>query len=100
MPSDSLSDSELVAKLTAHPEIKERLRALLSAIDDETGELVDANAAEYRLIDEMRAMGKASLGAWAKQRMERASEHIKQEQNATKDGKKNCVGTPPLETSV
>ena len=53
MSSDSLSDNEFVAKLTAHPKIKERLRALLSAIDDETDELMDSNAAEYHLIDEI-----------------------------------------------
>ena len=37
MPSQSLSDSELIARLTAHPDIKARLHSLLSAIDNETG---------------------------------------------------------------
>lgn len=100
MPSQFLSDSELVARLSAHPDIKARLHSLLSAIDNETGELTEANAAEFRLIEEMRDLGKASLSAWAKQQMERASERIQQAHQATKDGKKNCAGTPPLEPSA
>ena len=58
MPS-RMDDEELLERLKANPEIRERLEGTLPAVADEQGELGDADAAEMRLIDEMRQKGRA-----------------------------------------
>jgi hypothetical protein len=45
-----LGDEELLKRLRAHPEMRERLERTLLAVADEEGELSDADAAEPRLI--------------------------------------------------
>ena len=41
------------------------MESLLLAVDDERGDLREADAAEMRIIDEMRQMGREALTAWA-----------------------------------
>ncbi len=41
------------------------MESLLRAVEDEAGELREADAAELRLIDEIRRMGQEALQAWA-----------------------------------
>ncbi len=60
-----LSDEELVERLKAHPELRERIGGLLLAVEDEQGDLRTADAMEMRLIEELRQMGRESLSAWA-----------------------------------
>lgn len=54
MSAGSISSSELITKLKAHPQINVRLHSLLSLIDNEIDHLREADAAEFRIIDEMR----------------------------------------------
>ncbi len=49
-----------------NPALGERIGSLLQAVEDETGERQEADAAELRLIDEMRQRGRESLEAWAR----------------------------------
>lgn len=90
------SDTELLDKLNANPEIRERLESLLMAVEDERGELREADAAEMRLIEEMRHMGRESLTAWARRQMLKAAEEARQTSGVWREGKKNCAGTAPL----
>ena len=69
------------------------------AVEDEAGELREADAAELRLIDEMRRMGQEALQAWASGQVEKTSQEICQEGGVWSEGKKNCTGIPPLATS-
>ena len=69
-----LSDQELLQQLNASPQLRERVEILLRTIADEKGELITADEAEFRLIDEMRKMGQASLGTWAAQQMEKEAD--------------------------
>ena len=66
MTGRKLSDAELLEKLNANPVLRERIGSLLQAVEDETGELKEAEAAELRGIDEMHQMGRESLAAWAR----------------------------------
>ena len=45
-----MEDEELLERLKAHPEIRERLEGTLCAVSGEEGELGDADTAELRLI--------------------------------------------------
>ena len=61
MTAKLLSDEELVRRLEGHPQLRQRMESLLLAVEDEAGELREADAAELRVIDEMRRMGIAHL---------------------------------------
>jgi hypothetical protein len=93
-----LNDEELLERLHANPEVRERLEGMLLAIADEKGELGDADAAEMRLIDEMRRMGHASLSAWAQRKAARETESRQDAAGIWREGKKNSAGTPRSET--
>ena len=98
MAASVLSDEELVRRLRAHPQLRNRMESLLLAVEDETGELREADAAELRVIDEMRRMGREALQAWAARQVEKTAQEVGQEGGVWSEGKKNSAGTPPLAT--
>ena len=100
MAGKLLSDEELVRRLGAHPQLRNRMESLLLAVEDEAGELREADAAELRVIDEMRRMGREALQAWAARQVEKTAQEVGQEGGVWSDGKKNSAGTPPLATST
>lgn len=93
-----MSDVELIRRLVAHPELRSRMESLLLAVEDETGELRQADAAELRVIEEMRRTGQVALQSWANRQVEKADQEAKQNASVWSEGKKNCAGTPPLAT--
>ena len=95
-----MSDTELVRRLGAHPDLRSRIEALVLAVEDETGELKTADAAEMRVIEMMRRTGHDALQSWAHQQVEKTSRECKQTSGVWSEGKKNSNGTPPLATSA
>ena len=93
-----MNDDELLARLQANPEVRAHLESTLRAIGDEQGELEDADAAELRLIDEMRRMGRASLNAWAQRKAAHETERRHEAAGVWREGKKNSAGTARSET--
>jgi hypothetical protein len=55
----------LEARLNRHPELKDKIVALLSVVENSEGDIVKANAAEARVIEEIRQIGQNALQAWA-----------------------------------
>ena len=97
MADKSLSDELFLEKLNANPILRARFEALLLAVEDESGDLREADAAELRLIEEMRQMGRASLTAWAERQVVKTTQEIRDAGSGWREGKKNSVGTAPLE---
>lgn len=93
-----MKDEELLNRLESAPELRERVEAMLRAVLDEQGELGDADAAEMKLIDEMRQMGRASLSAWAQRKAERETQACQARPGVWREGKKNSAGTRPSAT--
>ena len=91
-----MSDETLLNRLNGHPELRSRVESMLLVVEDEMGNLQEADAAEMRLIDEMRRMGQESLQAWATGQVSKASEIAAQESRTWREGKKNSNGTAPL----
>lgn len=91
-----MSDESLLKRLSEHPELRSRVESMLLVIEDEMGNLQEADAAEMRLIDEMRRMGQESLQAWAASQVCKSSEIAAQESRTWREGKKNSSGTAPL----
>lgn len=100
MAESLMSDAELVRRLGLHPDLRSQIESLVVAVQDETGELKTADAAEMRVIEVIRRTGHDALQAWAKNQVEKTSQEQKQGAGVWSEGKKNSAGTPPLATSA
>ncbi len=86
-----LSDAEFVRRLSAHPDLRSRMESLLLSVEDETGDLKSADAAEMRVIQEMRQTGKVALQSWAKRQVDKTSQEVKQTAGVWSEGKKTLL---------
>ena len=100
MSEPLMSDAELVRRLGAHPDLRSRIESLVLAVEDETGELKTADAAEMRVIEMMRRTGRDVLQSWAQHQIEKTSQECKKASGVWSEGKKNSAGTVPSATSA
>jgi hypothetical protein len=98
MDTTKLSDAEILQGLNVHPQIRNRIASLLAIVEDAAGDLKEADAAEMRLIEEIRRMGQEALQAWAERQVD--SLELRRGGQVRREGKKNCAGTPPLARST
>jgi hypothetical protein len=87
-----LSDDALVAALRAHPELRKRVSSIVLAVEGDDGELKEADAAEERLVEEMRLLGREALQVWAENRVEATERDIRQRPQMHRQGEKNSAG--------
>lgn len=100
METTKLSDEEILRGLNANPQIKNRIASLLAVVEDASGDMKEADAAEMRLIEEIRRLGQEALQAWAERQVERSEQELRRGGQVQREGKKNSAGTPPLATSA
>ena len=89
-------DRMLLERLNRHPHLRARMESLLAVVEDAAGDCAKADAAERRVIDELRQMGNDVLTAWAERGVERSVVVAQAEPDGRPGGKKNGMGTPPL----
>ena len=94
------SDEAIMRGLNANPQIKSRIASMLAVVEDAAGDLKEADAAEMRLIEEIRRMGQEAMQAWANRQIEITEQEVRRGGQVQREGKKNSAGTPPLATSV
>ena len=58
MATTKLSDEEFLAFLEKHPDLRDRFASIVSAVENSEGNLKEADAAEERIIEEMRLLGR------------------------------------------
>lgn len=100
METTTLSDEAILKGLNAHPQIKSRIASMLAVVEDAGGDLKEADAAEMRLIEEVRRMGQEALQAWADRQVQKTEQELRQAEQVQREGKKNSTGTLPLATSA
>ena len=89
-------DPVLLERLNRHPQMRTRVESLLAVVEDAAGDCERADAAERRVIEELRQMGNEALTAWAERGVERQAALAQAEPEWRPGGKKNCIGTAPL----
>ena len=87
-----LSDEALMAALRAHPELRQRISSIVLAVEGDEGALKEAGAAEERIVDEMRLLGRVALNSWAENRVEATEREIRQRPQMHRQGEKNSAG--------
>lgn len=100
METKVLSDEAIMCGLNAHPQIKRRIASMLAVVEDAAGDLKEADAAEMRLIEEIRRMGQEAMQAWAERQVAVAEEEVRRGGGVQREGKKNSAGIPPSATSA
>ncbi len=93
MAVGELSDEALMAALQAHPELRQRVSSIVLAVEGDEGELTEADAAEERMVEEMRLLGREALHSWAERRVEATEREIRQRPQMYRQGGKNSAGT-------
>ena len=92
MAGAELSDEALTAALRAHPELRKRVASIVLAVEGDEGELKEADAAEERIVDEMRLLGREALRGWAENRVAATEREIRQRPQMHRQGEKNSAG--------
>ena len=87
-----LSDDALTAALRAHPGLRKRVSSIVLAVEGAEGELTEADAAEERIVEEMRLLGREALQVWAENRVEATERDIRQRPQMHRQGEKNSAG--------
>ena len=64
-------DLVLCERLNRHPRLRARVESLLAVVEDAADDCEKADAAERRVIEELRQMGHAALTAWAERGVEK-----------------------------
>jgi len=89
METRALSDEALLSGLREHPRLRSRIASLLELAQGAKAELMRADDAEDWLIEEVRALGKETLQAWAQSRVEQSEDEVRRSGRAHRAGKKN-----------
>jgi hypothetical protein len=89
----------LEERLSAYPQLRERVEALLAIVEDPSADVTRADEAERRVIAEVRRLGNEALCSWAAQH-EATQRVAVGQQGAARAGKKNSTGIPRLGKSV
>jgi hypothetical protein len=88
-------DQRLLERLNRHPLLRTRMEGLLAVVEDAAGDGEKADAAERRVIEELRQMGNEALTAWAERGVEKQAVLAQAEPDWRPGGKKNGIGTRP-----
>ena len=73
----SQQESQLIEQLRQHPEMMARVQSILEIARNADGPLKTADEVEEQLIEEMRRLGNATMGHWAREAEERVSNELR-----------------------
>ena len=93
LSATTLSES-LEERLARHPELKAKKESLLAVVENAEGDLVKANDAEQRVLEEIRPLGQSALQTWATRQNQGQTEgFIQANPQAERSRKKASTGT-------
>jgi hypothetical protein len=81
----------LIERLDRHPILRSRVESLLRVVEDAEGDCEKADAAERRMIEELRQMGNEALTAWAERGVEKQTVFAQAEPDWRPGGKKTVL---------
>src|SRR5271168_2991485 len=77
MTATKLSKEAFWAFFESHPGLCDRMASIVSAVENSEGNLEEADAAEARLVEEMRLLGREALQGWAEGRVEATEREVR-----------------------
>ena len=67
-------DKNLLNLLNVHPTLRHRVEELMHIVEDTDGIIEKADAAEQRIIEELRKLGHVALTGWAESKNQRVEQ--------------------------
>ena len=92
MAGTDMTEEALVAFLRGHTDFRNRVASIALAMENADGDLDEADAAEERLVEEMRHLGREALQGWAEKRVAATEQDIRRQPSLHRQGKKNSAG--------
>ena len=92
MSKADLSDEALLTFLRENPGLRSRIASMAAAVEGEGGELKEADAAEERMVEETRLLGREALIGWAEKRVKATEQAIRRRPGMHRQGEKNSTG--------
>lgn len=91
-------DQKFLKRLKAHPMLKKRFEEIMNIAENSSGELITADEAEGKAIEEVKKLGREVIQEWAITQHENEAQRFQHKHpSARKSLKKNSTGKPPLE---
>jgi hypothetical protein len=91
------NDLKFLEKLNSIPSLRKRFEEILNIAHNTSGELITADEAEGKAIEELQKLGQEVLTEWAANQHEKAFQTTRKENpKATKHKKKNSIGNQPM----
>jgi len=83
----------LEERLREHPQLRSRLEQMLDVLENVDGDVVKADEAEQRFIEELRKLGQAALQGWAAGQQAQLEHYWDEREGVSRKEKKNSTGT-------
>jgi hypothetical protein len=82
----------LEERLREHPRLSERISRLLEVVENTAGDVVKADEAEQRVLEELRKMGQEALQSWAERKQARVEQAAEADPTLQRKEKKVSTG--------
>jgi hypothetical protein len=97
-PESDKQIESIEQRLKVHPALKAKIEDLLAVVENAEGDLIRADAAEQRVVEEIRQLGQTALQEWATRQDRQQSEaFIEANPLAHRGGKKNSIGIADMD---
>jgi len=84
-------DALLMQRLNRYPPLRARVERLLGVVEDAAGDSLQADAAERRVIEELRQLGQEALTAWAERNLDKSAAEATAKPGIRGGGKKTLL---------
>lgn len=84
-------------KLEKHPRLKKRFDEILKIAENTSGELITADEAEMKAIEEVRKLGQEIMQEWAENQHKKQIKEFESKHKSRKHVKKNSTGKRHLD---
>ena len=89
----------LEERLREHPHLYARISQLIDVVENAQGDVVKADEAERRVIEELRRLGQEAIQGWAERRQETVERAAEADAQLQRKEKKDSLGRPASEPS-
>jgi len=81
----------LEERLAKYPELRARFEAMLAIVENAEGNIVKADEAEERVIEELRQLGRSALQGWAERKQRRVERESERQAGVSRKVKKTLL---------
>lgn len=92
--SETKCESTLDDRLSDYPELRARIEALIDIMDNVDGDVVKADDAEERVMQEIRQIGRRAVQGWAERKHRRLVAEFDNRDGVSHKEKKRLLANP------